>query len=326
MDMERIANLDQLAALRQSVVQGPNGKSWRAIDVSVYGGLTLRVLPDRGFDISHASWQGIPLVWIGPTGEGPALSVLNGQDWEAAFSGGLLATCGLANVGEASEGHAQHGRINHMPAQDIVFDRTVVDGKIEVQLSATVIERTLDDGLFRMERCYRFLSGSPAMAVVDTVTNLSTSRKPAPLLYHINLGWPLVDGQTRIEVAGRQQTLTEFGDQGNLPGGWSQPGKLSKPGKPSVTMEHVLDPALVEGQVRILSPGAGVAMTIRWDRKSLPRLFQWVNFQPGIGVLAIEPSNACTLGREFDRQQGRLAFLNAGESRTTMLQISLERL
>lgn len=326
MDFRRVANLDQLATVRQSVVHGSNGQSWRAIDVSIYGGLTLRVLPDRGFDVSHASWQGIPLVWIGPAGEGPALKDLHGQDWEAAFTGGLLATCGLANVGEPSEGHAQHGRINHMPAQNIEIERNVVDGEIEVVLKATVMEHTLDDGLFQMDRCLRLRSGRVAFEVVDKVTNLSDTAKPAPFLYHINLGWPLVDGQTTVEVQGRQETLAEFGDQNDLPGGWAQPGQLSAPGRPSVTVEHVLDPALAEGRVHILSPGVGVGLTVGWDRSSLPRLFQWVNFQPRVGVLAIEPSNACTLGRHVDRQNGRLAFLEAGASRTTKMQISLERL
>lgn len=321
-----LANPDQLSQLRHSVVTDAQGQSWRAIDAAIHGGLALRVLPDRGFDVSHATWAGIPLAWIGRRGEAPPLAELHGQDWERHFTGGLMATCGLANVGEESEGHAQHGRINHMRAEDIQTRRQIEGDRITLHLSAVIHEHTLDDGLFRMERQIVLSNQPPHFAVTDRVTNLADGPRPAPFLYHINLGWPLVDPKTTVEIAGRQKTIDEFGDQRDLPGGWQRPGHPCPAGQPSVTVEHLIAAALDQGQAVIRSPGTGLAMTIRWDRSSLPRLFQWVDFQPDAGVLAIEPSNACTLGRHVDREKGMLVHLDAGESRITQMNITLEPL
>ena len=196
MDFRRVSNIDQVASVRQSVVSSGDGASWRAIDVTCYDGLTVRILPDRGFDIAAASWRGIPLSWIGHAGEGPPSATLDGHQWEAVFTGGLLTTCGLANVGEPSEGHGQHGRINHLPAEAIDISRTASENDVEILLSATISEETIDGGCFQLDRRYRLVTGSGLLQVVDRVTNHSAIPLPAPFLYHINLGWPLIDDAT----------------------------------------------------------------------------------------------------------------------------------
>jgi hypothetical protein len=62
----------------------------------------------------------VPLAWVSAVGErGPLGGRLRDDDWLRGFGGGLVATCGLRNVGAPSEGHGLHGEISHQPARDV---------------------------------------------------------------------------------------------------------------------------------------------------------------------------------------------------------------
>ena len=65
----KLANPDQLATAVASVVAEGAAPGARAVDVRVWDGIDLRLLPDRGLDVGAAWFGGTPLAWISPTGE-----------------------------------------------------------------------------------------------------------------------------------------------------------------------------------------------------------------------------------------------------------------
>src|SRR5215218_6457377 len=132
----KLANADQVAtAVISTVAEGAAAGS-RAVDVRVWNGVDLRLLPDRGLDLGAAWFRGTPLAWISPAGEQPPPlpEELVGNAWRDAWSGGLVTTCGLANVGAASEGHGQHGTYTARPALDLQVERTTS----EVTVTGTI--------------------------------------------------------------------------------------------------------------------------------------------------------------------------------------------
>ena len=81
----------------------------------------------------------MPLAWVSAVGErGPLGGRLRDDDWLRGFGGGLVATCGLRNVGAPSEGHGLHGEISHQPARDVRVARWVDGEQVVVSASATV--------------------------------------------------------------------------------------------------------------------------------------------------------------------------------------------
>src|SRR5512133_2249898 len=94
--LQYTGNRSQLGGTRHYNLSDGPALNMRAIDVNTGAGLTYTVLPDRGMDISFASFRGTNLAFITPNGEThPAFYEPQGLGWLRTFTGGLLTTCGL---------------------------------------------------------------------------------------------------------------------------------------------------------------------------------------------------------------------------------------
>jgi hypothetical protein len=289
---ERVGHLDQVAL----VTERP------AVDVHVLGGIAFRVHPRRGLDIGAAWFRGVPLAWIAPAGEGGAES----HDWRSAWGGGLVTTCGLDNVGAASEGIGLHGTYTFLPARDVTTERS----STEVAIRAVVDEPR---GLL-VERTIRTAVGSGRLEVVDATVNSAAERLEAPLLYHVNLGWPLWDSGAQVVTDADEVRLV--GDDDAAPHDWSLAPE------PTPTPERVWEHVRAT-DAAVISERLGLRVAVESD---LPRLWQWVDPAPGVYALGLEPANCSVLGRAHDRAEGRLPFLEPGEERTTRIAITAEEL
>jgi Domain of unknown function (DUF4432) len=289
---DRLGHLDQVALATER----------HAIDVHVMGGIELRIHPRRGLDVGAAWFRGAPLAWIGAAGEGGADSA----DWRAAWGGGLVTTCGLDNVGAASEGIGLHGTYTFLPARDVDTERS---------RAQAIVRGTVDDprGL-RIKRTIRTAVGSGRIEIVDRTVNLGEGRLEAPLLYHVNLGWPLWDTGTRVETDAAEVRAR---DEDAAPHDWSvAPPEPTR--APERVWEHV-------GATRaaVVNERLGLRVAIESD---LPRLWQWVDPAPGVYALGIEPANCSVFGRAHDRSEGRLPFLEPGQERSTRIIVTAEEL
>jgi hypothetical protein len=303
-----LANLDAIASATASRTEG----GWRALDVRVWEGIDIRLLPDRGLDCFGAWYRGVPLAWVSGVGErGPISGRLRDDDWLRGFGGGLVATCGLRNVGAPSEGHGLHGEISHQPARDVRLERAVEGDQVVLRASATVDEVSALGHRLELSRTWTTRTGEGLLELVDVTRNLGREPEPAPLLYHVNLGAPLWSpGATPALDARRTIPRDEDAIEP-----WDRALELV-PGARERVFEHEVS----ERVATVDSPPTGLRLTLRWD---LPRLHQWVHPAPGIAVLGLEPANCSVRGRAFDRAEGRLPVLEPGEERVTRLGISV---
>lgn len=291
-DEDRLGHLDQIALATDRP----------AIDVHVLRGIELRVHPRRGLDVGAAWFRGLPLAWIAPAGEGGAEST----DWREAWGGGLVTTCGLDNVGAPSEGIGLHGTYTFRPARDVVTERSA---------SEIVVRGIVDDprGL-HVERTIRTAVGAGRLELEDATANTSAEPLEAPLLYHVNLGWPLWDAGAHLETDAADVRPR---DEDAAPHDWS-PAPPEPVPAPERVWEHVGATHAV-----VVNERLGLRVTIEFD---LPRLWQWVDPAPGTFALGIEPANSSVLGRAHDRAEGTLPFLQPSEERTTRIAVSAEEL
>jgi Domain of unknown function (DUF4432) len=158
----------------------------------------------------------------------------------------------------------------------------------------------LDPRGLRVERSYTH--GEGALQLVDRTTNVSDGALEAPLLYHVNL-W--LTG-ARVDTDAREVVPR---DEDAAPYDWRS-GETGD--APERVWEHV-----GATWARVAYDDAEIEIEIR---SSLRRMWQWID--PRLDALAIEPSNCSVLGRAHDRAEGRLPFLEPGETRETRLSIT----
>jgi len=298
----KLANPDQVATAMISTVADGAAAGSRTVDVRVWSGIDIRLLPDRGLDIGAAWFRGIPLAWISPGGEQPPPrpDELVGNAWRDAWGGGLVTTCGLSNVGAASEGHGQHGTYTARAAVGLQVERTTS----EVTVTGTIV-----DAPFTLSRRIVTTVGQGLVRIDDRVVNDSDWTAAAPLLYHVNLGVPLWDEDSYLETDAQEVVPRDDASEVGLPTWDEPPAPLD--GAPERVFEHV-----GASWARLTSPRLAVELTLR---SSLPRLWQWVDPSSGIYALGIEPANCSVLGREHDIATGGMPFLDPGEARMSWL-------
>jgi hypothetical protein len=121
---KRIGNLGQIGGVRHYELLEGSNKGTRAIDVNTGSGFNFTILPDRGMDISRASYKGMNLVYQTPNGEvNPAFYQSQGSEWLRTFFAGLLTTCGLTYLGppgkDGDDDLGLHGRYSASPARQV---------------------------------------------------------------------------------------------------------------------------------------------------------------------------------------------------------------
>jgi hypothetical protein len=288
-----------VSAVSSVVADGP-AAGCRALDLRVWDGIDVRLLPDRGLDVGAAWFGGVPLAWESVVGENAGRG-----DWLADFGGGLVTTCGLRNVGLPAEGHGQHG--------DFTFQRATVEAVERSEDGVTVRGRIREAAsltyALEVERTWRTRRGEGLLELADVTRNLGREPEPAPLLYHVNIGAPLWAAGSEVRLAAVESRPRDADAEGHDP--FHCPGVVA--GAAERVWEHDVS------EPRAVVVGAGLELELRWE--GLPRLWQWMHPAPGIEVLGLEPANCSVLGRAHDRAEGRLPTLEPGEERVTRLAI-----
>jgi hypothetical protein len=326
--LQRVGHTDQVAGINLLEVTDGIERGNRLLRVWTGGGLDFDVLPDRALDISACRYKGIPLAWASPTGAvHPAFYEPGGLGWLRSFQGGLLVTCGLDQFGppcsDAGEELGLHGRVSNLPARYVNHRASWAGDEYEIEITGEIRQtRVFGENLVLRRRIWTRL-GSRAMQVEDEVTNEGFVPHPHMILYHINLGFPLVseDSQLHLEA---EETIARDAD---AEAGLSMWREFQPPtaGYREQVFRHIQRAdAGGKARVEVESPLVGVGLRLTYDRTNLPYLIHWKMMGEGIYVLGIEPANCGVMGgRAAAREKEALPHLEPGESRRYVLEIEV---
>ena len=325
--LKYIGNRAQIGGTRHyNLTDGP-GRNMRAIDVNTGAGLTYTVLPDRGMDISFASFRGNNLVYITPNGEThPAFYEPENLGWLRTFAGGLLTTCGLTWLGppvkDGDEELGLHGRYSTIPAK-LVADLSQWSGEeYHIKLRGTTEEARLFGTKMRLEREISSVIGSNSLKITDTISNFGYQKTPFTILYHINLGYPLLSEDTSL-IIDPVETVPATDIAASA---LSEFRSFTRP-QPDF-FEHVYYHKLkadINGNtgVRIQNEKIRIALDIKFNIRQLQWLTQWKMMGQGDYVLGLEPCNVPTRNRVVLKEQNILPWLEPGETVTNSVEIIL---
>jgi hypothetical protein len=324
---DRVGQLRQVCRIDRLVHDDGPARGSRLVRLVSGGGLEVELHPDRCLDIGHVTIAGQPVAWSSPSPvSAPWFVEHQGDAWRRTFAGGLLTTCGLDQFGAPSVDRGVefglHGRASSLPAQhlntEIVEGR---DGDVRLVVSAEMRQAQLYGENLVLRRHITSHLGATGFVLEDEVTNEGSDFQPHLLLYHLNLGWPLLGDETSVEIPSSSVHPRDEAARRAL-GEWS---KCSPPvpGWQEQVLRHDFDRELVRVTVR--NARTGLALHLELDTRQLPHVFQWRQFGRGEYVLGVEPANAPGIaGRGEAREAGQLPLLEPGESRRYRLAFELE--
>jgi hypothetical protein len=322
--LNRVGQMDQLAGIRLVEAEDGKARGCRILDVWTGTGLRFQINAERALDISSCDFKGMPLAWRSSTGEvHPTYFEPQGLGWLRSFTGGLLMTCGLDQYGLPNQdGDAElglHGRISNYPASQVNY-RTFWDGdnyKLEITGEIRQVSAFGENMILR--RRIATALGSNHIQIEDVVTNESFSPAPHMILYHFNLGFPLVSENTFLKLHA-EDTLprTEVAKSGLAEWDRFQP--------PTAGYQEQVFASDKKGfaSVELSNPQIGLGMRWTYSTANLPYLMEWKMMGQGAYVVGVEPSNCNGLaGRAATRETGQLPMLESGESREYHIELEV---
>ncbi|SEO51687.1 aldose 1-epimerase family protein [Paenibacillus sp. OV219] len=329
----RVGRIEQIGGIRKLTLADGNENGSSVISVRTGAGLAFDVMPDKGLDLSAATFSGNSVSWQSANGDvHPSYYDDKDMGWLRTASGGLLMTCGLINVGSPSssggKSYGLHGRAHHTPAKQVVAEGYWAGDEYEIRIAGIIEESSMFGGHLRLRREIRTRLGENRISIRDVVENAGFEACPHMLLYHFNFGFPLLTEQTELVFPkGNVRAIVE-GVPVEGYEKWTAPAapyhervyyhdlEHAADGRQSVTIRQPEFP-IAAGQ------SAPIALTLSWNSDTLPKLSQWKMPGAGIHVLGIEPSNCGVEGMETEKERGTLVMLEPGESREYELDLTI---
>ncbi len=337
--MARIGRLEQVAGVELLEAADGPARGVRLLRFVSGGGLEFEVLVDRGFDIGRASFRGTPLAWWSPVGlQAPALVDSGGIEWFRGWAGGLVSTCGLDHTllggtddtshfnypHHRTEEYGLHGRHTTIPARLVGYGTEWIvspDGTDECVLWAEgeVRQVAIFGEQLELRRRVEVDLGGTSLRITDRVTNIGGTPSTHMLLYHCNIGAPIVAaGAELLYPAPPGTVVSDASTIGYRALGDPDPAFVEE------CYEHAMVPD-ADGTVSagIANRALGLGVYQRYSAGTLPHHITWRQLGHGTYAVAMEPSTNRDAGRFDARERGELLFLAPGEERLTTLELGV---
>jgi len=293
-------------------VQASNGPEAerRQIDLRGLGGLSVTVEPDQFLDLGLALWNGDTVSLTTPSTSARA------ESWGRRWLGGLLTTCGLTAVGRASvEEGGMHGRAHLVPATVTRAEGRWNGDAYELEVAGTMREGAIFEQNLTVERTIEAEHGVSRITVSDVVRNEGFDSVPVKLLYHINLGWPLLDAGAHVEAAASPAASDSSESS------WRRDLEAPVPQKPE-NVDALVAIAGDDGWSVAELHSETTVVSVRYRTEELPYLTIWRSEAAGSYALGIEPGT-CWPSHAEGPQEGKTGRLLApGEAFTTRVEIT----
>lgn len=319
MNKDYVGQALQTCGVEEHRLVGGRGDGMRLLEVRNGLGLEFTVSADRCADLSRLSFLGRNCGFFSRSGYvHPAYYDSVGKGSEKSFTGGFLATCGLSNVGspcvDGREALPLHGAIGNLAAEHIFWGMD----EENIVIKAVVPHGGFFDDKLVLTRTITCSRLENTFTLSDTVKNEGDCKAPLMLLYHINLGYPLLSEHAKLHIPSTQVIPRDPRAAEGLIA-WDKVGPPQSGFKEQCYFHHFGS----EGAVGLYNPELNQGLTIRFDPNELPCFTQWKMMGRSEYVMGLEPGNCYPEGRSEERRQKRLQFLAPGEERSFTLRFEL---
>lgn len=314
-----IGHDSQVYGIEEHRLVGGKGDGMRLLEVNNGKGLELTVSLDRAADISRLRFRGINMSYFSPCGYvAPAYYDCVGGNWLKSFTAGFLTTCGLRAVGspcvDEGEELPLHGTIANQPAESAYW----LEENGELVVRATVKDEVIFAPKLRLMREIRVSLEKNEVTICDTIENTGDTKQPLEILYHMNMGYPLLDEDSVVEIPSIGVTPRDDHAAEDIEN-WMH---MIKPqaGYVERCYYHKFEK---EGKASIYQPKLGQGLEITFDAEELDGFVEWKMMGVRDYVLGLECGNCYPDGRDVMRRTRMLKFIEPGEKKTYQVKVKM---
>lgn len=314
-----IGHNSQLWGVEEVRLVGGRGDGMRLLQVRNGSGLEFTVSADRCADISRLIYRGDNMGYFSPCGYvAPAYYDGTGDGFLKSFTAGFLTTCGLTAVGspccDGGEELPLHGSIGNTPCERVWWTEDAGSIHIHGEVNDSgIFSRKLV--LHREIVCGKFEN---RITITDMVENRGDAESPVMVLYHMNMGYPLLSEKAVVNIFSAEVRPRNEHAAADLDS-WQK----MLPPTAGFEEQCYCHTFAGEGAATIYNPDIGKGLKISFDGKKLWNLTEWKMMGVRDYVLGLEPGNCTPDGRDVMRREGKLEMLQPGESTTFQIQVSL---
>ena len=330
--LRRVGRLGQVAGVRLVELADGAERSVRVLEFRTGTGFAFDVLVDRAFDIGRCELRGAPLAWSSAVGfAGPWYYEWEDLGFFRNWGGGLLTTCGIDHTlfmatdtaeqyhypPKQNEDFPLHGRVSNRPARLVGYGERWDGDECVLWAEGETLQASVFGEQLLLRRRLEARVGESRLRIHDEVENVGFDSTPHMLLYHVNVGFPVVDEGSEMLVPAR-----DVAARGNHPVEGYRTLAPPSPGFVEQVFEHEIV-AEADGSVpvAIVNRGLGLGAYEVYRKDQLPHHFMWRMLGEGTYVVGIEPCTNRTAGRLDARERGELIELGAGERRAYDLEL-----
>lgn len=329
----RSGSLGQFAGVRLMSLGDGLERGIRLLEFRSGTGLRFTVLIDRAMDIAECEYRGQAIGWHSPSGfRHPSLHDYEGEGglgWMRSFSG-LMVTCGLDHIlfmydapaenyvyaPRETVKHSIHGRVGTIPARLTGYGERWEGDTCVLWAEGVVTQGTVFGEHLELHRRIEITVGSNDISLSDRVVNRGFYRTPHMFCYHINVGYPVLDEETRYLAPITDVTWAAHQDNYRS----QDVGYQTFPSPQLDFHEQVWQHEMGsndngEVPVALINDRLALGLEVTTQKDQFPCQYQWQNLQAGQYVAGIEPSTNHVLGEGAARERGELIWLKHGEER-----------
>ena len=313
-----IGQTAQLYGIEEHRLVGGKGDGMRLLQIRNGKGLELTVSLDRCADISRVTIDGMNVSYFSPCGYvGPAFFEKKGTAWLSSFTAGFLTTCGLEAVGnpcvDRGEVLTLHGSIGNIPAEHAWW----VEEDNALVLHARVSDEVLFGRKLVLHRMIRVSLMENTFFIHDVVENTGDTVQPIQLLYHMNIGYPMLDEDSILVIPGDSVTPRDAHAASDI----ENCLRMEKPRagyQERCYYHHFPDKT---GFASVYQPKRNKGLSITFDTNQLDCFVEWKMMGQRDYVLGLEPGNSFPDGRDVMREKGILKHLDPGAKASFDIQV-----
>ena len=271
----QISNFQQVASIRRATITDGVSQGLKIIDCD-NGKIRFILNESKALDIMQLYHEGQNVSFVSQNG-----FKAQNDPFPSRFEGGMLYTCGLDSLGDR-EGFETHGSFHLQPAE--VFRAECNENGIVIE--AYIHSPSIVNTNLRVHRKISCSIGAETISVEDTLENLGYGDQEYCLLYHVNVGYPLLDDGAEIvaDVVNAEPRTALAGERIKERAIMTNPVPLDD--------EVCYFLQLASPEVSIVNKNLGKKFTLIYSKDTLPKFVQWKNLHSGCYVIGLEPATS----------------------------------